>query len=158
MPKTPKPRPVLDQDARNRFTVDKKLLRRVYNYLKSCKEPDALELLPGTKDQLAQCKNRQATVAALLVASGRFDVEGFSVTNRGLQWAEQPRVPVLLRPYAYLSHLLRMSGDTVELLFGPQNLNDMMMHQWDPLPKTAHGLLMTRLDRYFREGTAVCSL
>lgn len=150
-----KPREVLASDSPNRFKVDKPLLRQVYNYLKSYKSPNTVALIPRTLAQHFKCSPLN-TVAAILAASEQFSVQGFYVTEVGLQWAEHPDVPVLARAYAYLSYLLQMDSNTVELLFGQQCPNDLVMHQWDPYPETAHGLLLARLKNYLQMDSAIC--
>jgi hypothetical protein len=152
MPATCAPRPLLDYEAPNRFVNDVELAREVRRYLRGLKDRSAVTLLPETDAELAACHNNKHSVAAVLLDSGLFPVEGFSVTPRGIGWSGSGRVPVLSRPYMYLSHLLRMDWRDVALLFGPETVNDMLVHQWDPYPKTAHALIMSRLKRYVERG------
>lgn len=155
MPSTSEARPLLDYEAPNRFVNDVELARKVRRYLNVMKNRSAVTLLPENDDELAACNYNKHSVAAALLDSGLFPVEGFSVTARGIGWSGRGRVPVLSRPYMYLSHLLRMDWQDVCTLFGPQTINDMLVFQWDPFPKTAHALIMARLKRYLENGTPV---
>lgn len=152
---TSEPRPLLDCEAPDRFVNDVELARKVRRYLKVMKNRSAVTLLPESDDELAACQYNKHSVAAALLESGLFPVAGFSVTSRGIGWSGRGRVPVLSRPYMYLSHLLRMDWRDVGILFGPQTVNDMLVHQWDPFPKTAHALIMARLKGYLENGTPV---
>jgi hypothetical protein len=145
MPVTSQPRPLLDYEAPNRFVNDVELARKVRLYLKAMKNRNAVTLLVESNDELAGCQYNKHSVAAVLLDSGLFPVEGFSATSRGIGWSGRGRVPVLARPYMYLSHLLRMDWRDVELLFGPKCINDILIHQWEPFPKMAHALIMARL-------------
>ena len=151
------PRPLLDPEAPDRFTVDKRLLRSLLSYLQSFTHPEKLTVLPETKEQLKKCEDRRDIVAAIINASGMFDVDGFKVTHKGLRWTTHPKVGALIRPYAYLSHLLRMEADLVRLLFGPHCPNDLLRHQWSAYPVTDHGLVVARLEHYLVNDTAICS-
>lgn len=155
MPATSQPRPLLDYEAPSRFVNDVALARKVRGYLRVMKNRSAVTLLPESDDELPACQYNKHSVAAVLLDSGLFPVEGFSVTSRGIGWSGRGRVPVLSRPYMYLSHLLRMDWRDVGMLFGPKTINDILIHQWDPFPKTAHALIMARLRGYLENGTPV---
>jgi hypothetical protein len=155
----PQPRELLDSKAANRFTHDQPLVRKVLHCLKAMETPASLTLLPVTSAGLVGCSYNRNSPAAVLLASSLFDVQGFSLTPRGLGWTGPGRVPVLARPFAYLSHLLRMDWRDVVLLFGPACPNDILMHQWEPFPKTAHALITYRLQHYLQhDGNPVTPL
>jgi hypothetical protein len=97
-----------------------------------------------------------ANLPAALLASGRFDVAGFTVSGHEVR-CEDP-VPAWVHPFLYLAELLVLNADEVTLLFGPRGLNDMMMHQFEPMPQSAYQLQIARLEYYLREGTPVCNL
>ncbi|MEX3983913.1 hypothetical protein AB4Y45_33550 [Paraburkholderia sp. EG287A] len=130
---------------------------QILAYLKEHAEPGATALL-AMDPKPQQDINAHTNVGAVLLASGQFEVEGFSVTPAGVRWGKHLDDAGWLHPYFYLATFLGMGSDELTLLFGPRCLNDHMMHQFEPMPKTDHALLVARLEHYLREGTPVCNL
>lgn len=151
-------RPLLDPDAPDRFKPDVTLIRQITEWLESLPPSTPVRFLPETSEQHDQCPDRKEIVATVILASGMFDLVGFRVGKKGMKWDAQPEVVGFVRPYVYLSHLLHIDSDVVRLLFGPMNMNDMMMLQFDPTPPTDLGMIIFRLKRFLREGEAVCRL
>lgn len=154
----PKARPLLDPEATDRFQPDMKLIRQIKEFLESAPEPSRIRFLPESQKQLEKCPNRNDIVAAVVLASGKFDLEGFGLGKKGLRWDTQPEVAAFVRPYVYFSHLLHLDADAVKFLFGQRNMNDMMMLQFDTTPETDVGMIVFRLNRFLREGNAICRL
>jgi hypothetical protein len=115
------------------------------------------ELLPMDPKRKKDVK-AHTNLGAVLLASGEFPLEGFSVTKAGVRWAECPEEEGWLHPYFYLGKLLAMGSDELTLLFGPRCPNDLVMLQFEEFPKTEHALLVARLEHYLREGTPVSNL
>lgn len=151
-----KKRVLLDPDAPDRFKVDTDALLKIKELLERVPSPQSICLLPETKEQLDKFADQRRMVSAVILSHAGFEVEGFRVSETGLKWDTQPEVDAVLRQYVYLSHLLHMDADDVRLLFGPRNLNDMMITQFDSMPKSEVGMIIMRLARYLREGNAVC--
>jgi hypothetical protein len=154
----PPPRAVLDNKAPGRFEVDHPMVKRVHAYLRSWCASGKVSFLVESDEDYAKVTDKLAGVAAVLAASGRFPVQGFSVSDKGVRWAHRTRIEPFAHPYLYLSQLLRMYVDDVRLLFGPRCLNDHMIFQFEPMPAGENALLLARLERYMREKEAVCTL
>ena len=152
------PKPILDDDAPNRFKTDTLTLNRVVAFLEKHREGNPVSLLPDPDKPFTYSAAHSTNVAQVLLESGKFDVEGFSVTKTGVRRAHRTRIPAVIHLYFYLSYLLRMDADTLLLLFGPQQLNDRMIYQFEPYPDTDEKLLLGRLTRFQREGDPVCTL
>lgn len=158
MPRKSAPKPILADDASNRFKVDTLTLNRVVAFLETHRESYPVSLLPHPDKPYTFAAKHASNVAQVLLESEEFDVEDFSVTKTGVRWAHRTRIPAAVHLYLYLSYLLRMDADTLLLLFGPHQLNDRMIYQFEPYPDTDEELLLGRLTRFQREDDPVCTL